>query len=134
MILDMAEAKRHKGWLRDLVNFALDQDVNVVIEEQQSILRSDPRSAKAHFDLGVLHYSQRRVAKAIESFEAAIECDPAYACAYRKLGEALINQGEYERAGQCALKAAEYGDRALVEMFERYPTFKKFVGQSESST
>jgi tetratricopeptide (TPR) repeat protein len=133
VILNMVEANQQKGWLRNLVEFALDQDVNIAIGEQQSILQSEPCSAKAHFDLGVLHYSQRRVAKAIASFEAAIECDPSFACAHRKLGEVLINAGEYERAGQCALKAAQYGDRALLEMFERYPAFKKFVEQPESS-
>jgi tetratricopeptide (TPR) repeat protein len=130
----MAKSNLQKGWLRNLVEFALDQDVNIAIEEQRSILRSEPCSAKAHFDLGVLHYSQRRVAQAIAAFEAAIACDPSLASAHRKLGEVLINAGEYERAAQCALKAAELGDRALIEMFERYPAFKKLVEQPESST
>jgi tetratricopeptide (TPR) repeat protein len=134
MISDMAESNQGKGWLRNLVDFALDHDVNVEVRRQQSILRSKPRSAKAHYDLGVLHYSQRRVAEAIAEYEAAIECDPSFACAYRKLGEVLINTGEYERAGQCALKAAALGDRALIEMFERYPAFGKFIGRIESST
>lgn len=128
---DMAGAKNEKGWLRNLVEYALDRDVNIAIEQQQSILQTEPRSAKAHYDLGVLHYSQRRVAEAISEYEAAIECDPSFSCAYRRLGEVYINIGEYERAGQCALKAAELGDRALIEMFERYPSFKIFVERPE---
>jgi tetratricopeptide (TPR) repeat protein len=130
----MGEENLGKGLWRNLVEYALDQDVNKEIEQQRSILRSEPRSAKAHFDLAVLHYSQRRVAEAIAEYEAAIECDPSFACAYRKLGEVHINTGEYERAGQCAMKAAELGDRALIEMFERYPAFKRFVERPEGST
>jgi tetratricopeptide (TPR) repeat protein len=134
VILDMAEANLRKGWWRNLVEYALDKDVTNEIEQQQSILRAEPQSAKAHFDLGVLHYSQGRVAEAVAEYEAAIRCDSSFACAYRKLGEVHINSGEYERAGQCALKAAELGDRALIEMFERYPAFKKFVEHPERST
>ncbi|MFP5265225.1 MAG: tetratricopeptide repeat protein [Blastocatellia bacterium] len=127
----MSEANRRKGWWRNLVEYALDRDVSIAIEEQQYILRAEPLSAKAHYDLGVLHYSQGRVAEAIAEYRAAIECDPAFACAYRRLGEVFINAGEYERAGQCAVKAAELGDNALVEMFERYPAFREFVKRPE---
>ena len=134
MISAMADANRRKGWWRNLVEYALDRDVSIEIEEQRYILRAEPRSAKAHYDLGVLHYSQRRVAEAIAEYQAAIECDPSFACAYRKLGEVFINVGEYERAGQCALKASELGDDALIEMFERYPAFKEFVKRPEPSS
>ena len=129
----MGDRNLGKGLWRNLVEYALDHDVDNEIEQQRSILRSEPRSAKAHFDLAVLHYSQGRVAEAIREYEAAIECDPSFACAYRKLGEVHVNIGEYERAGECAMKAAELGDRALIEMFERYPAFKKFVERPEGS-
>src|SRR5215216_2704375 len=130
----MPDANPRKGLLREFIEFALDQDVTREIEQQQSILRADPRSAKAHFDLGVLHYSQRRVDEAKAEYEAAIVCDPLFACAYRKLGEIYVNSGEYELAGQYALKAAENGDRTLLEMFERYPAFKKYIERRESAT
>lgn len=123
----MTKKNQRKPWLRELVEFALDEDVNKEIEQQQDILKDNPRSAKAHFDLGVLLYSQRRLHDSISEFELAITCDPAFACAYRKLGEVYINAGDYERAGRCAVKAAALGDRTLLEMFERYPAFKEFI-------
>jgi tetratricopeptide (TPR) repeat protein len=129
----MSEANPRKGLLREFIEFALDRDVNREIEQQQSILRAEPDSAKAHFDLGVLHYSQRRVEQAIAAYEAAVQCDPSFACAYRKLGEIYVNRGEYERAGQCALQAADLGDRGLLEMFERYPAFKKYIERRDSA-
>src|SRR3982750_3551549 len=105
----MTEARRPKRWLREFVEFALDEDVNLEIEQQRRILEANPRSAKAHFDLGVLYYSQGRAGEATREFEAAIECDPSSGHAYRKLGEVLVKTGDYERAGECALKAAELG-------------------------
>ena len=113
------------------MDFALDQDVNVEIEQQRRLLLANPRSAKAHFDLAVLYYSQRRVDEAIAEFEAAINCDPSFGRAYRKLGEVYVNLGDYERAGRYAVKAAEFGDNTLLEMFERYPAFKGFVERIE---
>src|SRR5215216_2018354 len=103
----MRDKNRQKTWLRGLVEFALDEDVNREIDEQRRTLKDRPQSAKAHFDLAVLHYSQRRIPESISEFQSAIACDPNYACAHRKLGEVYINTGDYERAGQCALKAAE---------------------------
>lgn len=123
----MSKENQRKPWLRKLVEFALDEDVNKEIEQQKLLLKENPRAAKAHFDLGVLYYSQRRVPESISEFELAIACDPAFACAHRKLGEVYINTGDYKRAGECALKAAELGDRALLEMFERYPAFTEFI-------
>ena len=128
----MSKKNQRKPWLRELVEFALDEDVNKEIEQQKLILKDNPRSAKAHFDLAVLYYSQRRVSESISEFETAIESDPSFACAHRKLGEVYINAGDYERAGRCAMKAAELGDRALLEMFERYPAFKQFIERPES--
>jgi len=128
----MSEANSRKGLLREMIEFALDRDVGREIEQQEAILRVEPDSAKAHFDLGVLHYSQRRVAQAIAEYETAVRCDPSYAHAYRNLGEIYVNLGEYERAGEYALRAAELGDRALLEMFERYPAFKKYIERREN--
>jgi tetratricopeptide (TPR) repeat protein len=130
----MSDANHRKGLLREFVEFALDQDVTLEIERQQSVLRAEPYSAKAHFDLGVLLYSQRRVGQAKAEYEAAIACDPSFACAYRKLGEIHVNSGEYELAGRYALKAAENGDRTLLDMFERYPAFKTYIERREDAT
>ena len=126
----MLETRRRKNWVREFVEFALDRDVDLEIERRQRILGDDPGSSKAHFDLAVLNYSQGKVAEAIAEYEAAIKCDPLLACSYRKLGEVYVNLGDYEQAMQCALKAAALGDRALLEMFERYPNAASLVESS----
>jgi tetratricopeptide (TPR) repeat protein len=117
----MGEATRQKSWLRQFVDFALDRDVEAEIEQQNSLIERSPDPAKVHLDLAVLHYSRRDVARAIAHCEAAIECNPSYARAYSKLGEIHVSAGRYDRAHDYALKAAELGDRSLLDLFERYP-------------
>jgi lipopolysaccharide biosynthesis regulator YciM len=117
----MPKPARSKGWTRELVEFALNKDVDQEIRHQREILAESPRSARAHFDMGVLHYSQGRSQEAVSEFLEAIDCDPSYARAYRKLGEIFVVRGEYDRAAWYAQTAAERGDRTLLEAFERYP-------------
>ena len=119
----MSRSEKSKHWLRELVEFALDEDVNAEITRQRRILESNPASAKAHYDLAELLYSQRRTAAAITEFHEAIACEPTFAQAHRKLGEVYVCLGDYAEGAKCALKAARYGDRTLLEMFERYPAF-----------
>jgi len=115
--------------MRGLVEFALDQDVNREIDNQRRILAEHPRSAEVHFNLGVLHYSQGRAREAVLEFLEAIDCDPSYARAYRKLGEVFVALGRYDRAAWYARTAAEMGDRTLLEAFERYPQEEVSRGQ-----
>lgn len=119
-----------KSWLRDLVEFALDHDVNREIESQRRLIEENPGSPEAHFNLAVLYYSQRRVDEAIAEYEASIRCDPTLARAYRKLGEVYINIGDYERARDYAQEAAALGDKTLQAVFERYPVVDKSQQQS----
>jgi tetratricopeptide (TPR) repeat protein len=123
----MRVSSQRTHWLRGLVGFALDGDVSEEIARQEGVLVSDPVSAKAHFNLGVLHYSQGRVYEAIGEFLMVIELDPAYARAYRKLGEIYVGLGDYRQAGRYALKAADFGDASLLEAFRRYPALEVFV-------
>ena len=117
--------------MRGLVDFALDKDVSEEIERQEGLIASDAAiaaiGAKAHLNLGVLRYSQGNTYDAIGEFLMAIEIDPRFAVAYRKLGEIYVGLGDYEQAGKYALKASEFGDATLLESFRRYPSMQRFV-------
>jgi tetratricopeptide (TPR) repeat protein len=128
---DLGEKMRRKSWLRELVDFALDRDIHDEIRQQHRILEAAPGSAKAHLDLAILHVSRRNAGEAISHCEAALTIDPSFAPAYSKLGEIHISLGDYEQAGRYALKAAECGDRTLLEMFERYPGVASFVREPD---
>jgi tetratricopeptide (TPR) repeat protein len=119
-----------QGWLRGLSEFALDGDVNSEIAKQKRIIESNPGSARAHMDLGILFYSQGRVYEAIGEFLMSIECDSTFGLAYRRLGEVYVGLGDYREAGRYAIVASEHGDSTLLEAFNRYPALRHFVERS----
>jgi tetratricopeptide (TPR) repeat protein len=122
------KGEQHRGWVRELVEFALDQDVSLEIDQQRAILKSHPNLALAHFNLGVLYYSQRRVGESINEFLTAIECDTGFGRAYRKLGEVYVNLGDYERAEWFARMASEFGDSTLLDAFRRHQAPGDYAG------
>src|SRR5262245_5432260 len=113
--------KDNKGWVRGLVDFALNQDISVEIQAQQRALEADPMNAAARLNLGILFYSQGRIEDAIGELLMSIECDPAQGRAFRKLGEIYVGLGDYGQAASYARMAADRGDPKLLEAFERYP-------------
>lgn len=108
-------------WRKQVIQPALDREVEEAIAEQQAILEQEPSSAPAHFALGTLrHFCGQRDA-AIRHFERAIELDPAYAAPHASLGRIHAVEGRYEEAWIHAREAARLGDRSLLEQLERYP-------------
>jgi len=112
---------RHRGLVRGLVDFALNQDIAEEIKAQYRVLEADPMCADAHLNLGILFYSQGRIEDSLSEFLMSIECDPSLARPYRKLGEVYVGLGDYTQAAMYARMAAERGDSKLLEAFERYP-------------
>ncbi len=69
----------------------------------------DPGLGDAHFGLGLIHFSRRRMDEAVASFRAAVEAGHADALGFTALGHALYLAGgfadsasAFERAGRCA--------------------------------
>lgn len=108
-------------WRDELIQPALEHDIEVAIAEQRAILERDPRNAPAHFALGTLsHFCGNRSA-ALGYFRRALELDPAYAAPHVSLGRVLAVEGNYEEAWKHARAAARLGDRSLAEQLARYP-------------
>lgn len=114
----------NRFWRTDVIQPALNRDVEAAVAEQQAILANDPNNAKAYFALGTLSHFQGEVEQAIQFFEKAIEIDPANADPHLSLGRLYAVRGDYERAWKYARTAEALGTRELVEMLERYPNLK----------
>jgi len=108
-------------WRNQVIQPALDSDIDASVREQEAILARDPRNAPAHFALGTLAYFRGQVDAAVTHFLRAIEFDPAYAAPHVSLGRIYIVSGNYNEAWQHAREAERLGDRSLVEQIERYP-------------
>jgi Tfp pilus assembly protein PilF len=107
-------------WRHQVIQPALDRDVNAAIAEQREILRHDPGNPRAHHALGTLYHLQGHAGRAMEFFLRAIELDPDYAAPRVSAGRLYAVQGRYEEAWQQAREAARLGDRSLVDQLERY--------------
>jgi len=86
----------------------------------QSVLRTAPHDAKAHYYLGNLLYDKKRWEQAIESWDRSCNLDGNFSIAWRNLGIAHYNlRQDPEKASDCYRKAftANSGDcRILYEM------------------
>jgi tetratricopeptide (TPR) repeat protein len=107
-------------WRREVVQPILDQDIELNIAEQRSILEQDPRNAPAHFALGTLYHFCGDRNAAVSHFEQAIDFDPTYAAPHVSLGRILAVEGNGREAWEHARTAERLGDRSLVEQLERY--------------
>ncbi|HKS94815.1 MAG TPA: hypothetical protein VJV74_01650 [Terriglobia bacterium] len=108
-------------WRDQVIQPALDSDVEAAVREQQAILERDPQNAPAHFALGTLAYFRGHMDAAVTYFLRAIELDAAYAAPHVSLGRIEIARGRYDDAWKHAREAERLGDRSLVEQLERYP-------------
>jgi tetratricopeptide (TPR) repeat protein len=107
-------------WRQEVVQPALDRDVEQAIAEQQAILQQNARSAGAHFALGILTYYKGDRGTAAKYFRQAIELDPNYAAPRVSLGRMLALDGDHAAAWEHARAAERLGDRSLLDLLERY--------------
>lgn len=110
---------------REVADFALNHDIQRTILEYEQLIKANPPSAKAHFDLGLFCYSSGQVERAIEALTHAIELDPQMSWAHVRLGEIYIArnaEGDEGKAQRHAEAAARLGNRALIDLLERYPS------------
>src|SRR5665213_55627 len=76
--------------------FAEKGDLNCAVAAFKQALRLEPKSAEAHFDLGLVRQSQEKPAEAINEFRLALQYDPRLLQARCALGSALTDPAEAE--------------------------------------
>ena len=63
------------------------------IDYLQAVVLLKPELAAAHYDLGTVLVSQRKLPEAVSSFQEAVRLQPDFADAHSNLGAALLNLG-----------------------------------------
>jgi tetratricopeptide (TPR) repeat protein len=110
-------------FFREVADFALSYDIERTIQEYERLIEADPRSAPAHFDLALFCHSSGRIERALSEFARALELDPEMSWAHVRLGEIYIARnaaGDDQRTRRHAEAAAQLGNRALLDLLERY--------------
>jgi tetratricopeptide (TPR) repeat protein len=111
-------------WRKQVIQPALNNDVDEAVAEQKSILAKNPQNAKAYFALGTLSHFQGEIEQAMRYFQKSIELDPNDAAPHLSLGRLYAVRGEYELAWNHARAAEHLGACDLVGMLERYPNLR----------
>lgn len=112
-------------WRDQVIQPALNNEVNDAVAEQRAILAKDPNNAKAYFALGTLSHFQGEIEQAIHYYQKSIELNPSDAAAHLSVGRIHAVRREYTEAWKHARAAEALGARDLVEMLERYPVTGK---------
>jgi tetratricopeptide (TPR) repeat protein len=108
-------------WRQQVIQPALDGDLNAAIQEQIATLERDPSNPRTCFALASLRYLQGDKNAAVRLFQQAIALDPQCGAPHASLGRIYAVEGRYEDAWRHAHEAARLGDRSLLEQMERYP-------------
>lgn len=95
--------------------------MNRIIQTLESALRAGEDTAPVRFDLGSAYFGERRWEEAVEHLQAAVNHDPTYALAWKRLGQAhsaLGRSSQARDAFQNGFGAAEkYGDIPTANEF-----------------
>lgn len=108
-------------WRDEVIQPALNRDLEQAIAEQQAILERDARNAGAHYALGSLCQFKGDRRAAVEYFRKAIEFDAGYAAPHVSLGRIYAVDGDYDAAWRHAREAERLGDPSLADQLRRYP-------------
>lgn len=107
-------------WRKDVIEFALDQETERLIAEQQAAIAADPGFARGYLNLGLLYQMQYKQDLAVEHFLKALSLDPSLADAHVSLGRVYAVRGEMDKAWEHAQVAATLGNQKLLEQLQRH--------------
>ncbi len=78
-------------------------------KEYEDEVREYPRSARAHYDIGLFHVSQKNYTAALDDFDTALKADPAYMPAHFRIGQlSVLSTSNYPRGEESLRKYLQY--------------------------
>ncbi len=119
-----------EAWYGRAYYYQLIKEYDRAIQDYTRITEFDSTNAKAHFNLGVLHYELRINEIAYDNFSAAIKYDPKYAEAYYMRGlcseakardREAIADFEYALSLKPDYRLAEMGIERVKLTMSKYP-------------
>ena len=116
----MSEEKAGASFFSEILQNALNKDVDAAIAEQLALVELDPANPKRYCALGAFFQMQGRLEDAGLMFRRALELDPNFALAHQYLGQLLVFRGEMEAAWHHAREAARCGNRTLLDLLTRW--------------
>jgi tetratricopeptide (TPR) repeat protein len=87
-------ATRARAYLRDAGRLAADGRLEEAVARARAALELEPRSARAHGELGQLYFAMGRLDEALVEQQSALRADPTFARAHYSLAEVYRRRGD----------------------------------------
>jgi cytochrome c-type biogenesis protein CcmH/NrfG len=107
-------------WRREVIDFALDQETRVHMEEQLAWIAREPGNARPYYHLAQFYRMNGRQDEALGLLLEAARLDPAHAEAHASLAEIYAIRGDMDAAWRHARIAEEHGEPRAAEMLKRH--------------
>ncbi len=107
-------------WRKHLVEFALDQETRLQMEEQLAWMEREPANARPYYHLAQFYRMSGRRDEALGLLLEAVRLDPAMAAAHVSLAELYAVGGDYPAAWRHARLAETNGDPSAAELLTRH--------------
>lgn len=107
-------------WRDEVVEFALDHETRLAIDEQKAWIQREPSNPKAYYGLARLYRMCGKTDEARVLFAEALRYDDTFAPAHVALCEMCAIAGEYPAAWRHARQAEAAGDASGVALLKRH--------------
>jgi tetratricopeptide (TPR) repeat protein len=107
-------------WRRELIDFALDRETSLHIEEQAAWIAREPANPHPYCNLARLYRMNGRQEEALGLLLEAVRIDPAFADAHADLAEIYAVRADYAAAWRHARIAEQLGSPRAVELLTRH--------------
>ena len=107
-------------WRKEMIDFALDHETRLHMEEQLAWIAREPSNPKPYYHLAQFYRMNGDQDRALGLLLEAVRLDPAHAEALVSLAEVYAIRGDYEAARRYAAVAEQNGDGRAAEMLKRH--------------
>jgi tetratricopeptide (TPR) repeat protein len=107
-------------WRNEVIDFALDHETRLHMEEQLAWIAREPANARPYFHLAQFYRMNGKHDEARGLLLEAVRLDPSHAEAHASLSEIYAIRGEYDLARTHARAASENGVDRAAELLRRH--------------
>jgi Flp pilus assembly protein TadD len=107
-------------WRKEVIDFALDRETRLHIEEQLAWIAREPANARPYCHLAQLYRMNGKPDEARGLLVEAVRLDDKFAVAHASLAELYAVRGDYGAAWKHARAAEANGNSRAVELLKRY--------------
>ena len=107
-------------WRDEVVEFAMDHETRLHMEEQLAWIAREPANAKPYFHLAQFYRMNQKPDQALGLLLEAVRLDETFAEAQAALAEMYVVRGDSKAAWRHASAAENNGVNRAVELLVRY--------------